>query len=160
MGGTSGSLSPVPALPVYGRVWATGNLDLVTPASGVWLPVPGCEITLSEPGTYEVTAESEGSINLLGTSGQGVVISVRLYNTNAGAVVPNGPRIMVSNSNNAAAGAVANGAHATHGYEVTVTSPTTLRLEAQRVTGGGTPTSFTGVLAGGTTLAFKKLGTL
>ncbi|MFV5995044.1 hypothetical protein ACNPQM_21965 [Streptomyces sp. NPDC056231] len=69
MAGTSGSLSPAPGLPVYGRVWATGNLDLVAPASGVWLPVPGCEITLSEAGTYEVTAESEGAINLLGTSG-------------------------------------------------------------------------------------------
>ncbi|MFF2964229.1 hypothetical protein ACFVT1_36300 [Streptomyces sp. NPDC057963] len=160
MTGTSGSLSPASALPVYGRVWATGNLDLVAPASGAWLPVPGCQITLPEAGTYEVTAESDGAINLLGVSGQGVVINIRLYDATAGAVVPNGARLLVANSNAASAAAIANGAHATHDYEVAVTGPTTLRMEAQRVTGGGAPISYTGVLAVGTTLAFKKLGTL
>ncbi|MFE6022348.1 hypothetical protein ACFQ6O_38365 [Streptomyces sp. NPDC056441] len=49
MAGTSGSLSPAPAQPIYGRVWATANLDLLAPPAGSWVAVPGCEITFRRP---------------------------------------------------------------------------------------------------------------
>ncbi|MFE7355330.1 hypothetical protein ACFU8Q_19550 [Streptomyces sp. NPDC057543] len=90
MAGTSGILSPVSAQPVYGRVWTSANLDLLAPPVGSWVAVPGCEITLPQAGTYEVTAEAEGSINQGGQSGQGTVICTRLFNTTAGAVVRTG----------------------------------------------------------------------
>ncbi|MEV5047352.1 hypothetical protein AB0N20_22620 [Streptomyces griseoincarnatus] len=140
--------------PQFGQAPSSGNLDLADTADGAWLPVPGAQVQLPEPGTYEVAYAAAGELNLWSQAQVGVGVLARLFNVTDGVPVPR------------AEGFIAFGARQTTGATygsatkaafITVTSPTTIRLEGTRTAGRAAAGSFTGIFANWTDVWWKKV---
>lgn len=145
---------PPPEPPVFGEVFSPG-VDLQAAASGAWVDVPGLEVVLPEAGTYELEGEVSGGFSFVAPGA--FVISIRLFDVTAGAAVPDGLRRVLFHNVTAPAGLneAINGAGSVHKF-LTVTGPTTIRLQAQKVIVGGTTTSI--ALNVANRLAYKKIG--
>lgn len=136
---------------VFGQAVATTtNLNAIP--SGTWVEVTNAQITLPQAGTYMISADVITSVDT--SSGGNTSISARLFNVTDGTMVPNTLRILSQSIN------YASGNHtAPVTTYITVTGPTTIRLEAQKNIVSGTPTAhvFSNPVAGLTTLGFHKL---
>lgn len=132
MTGTDGSITTLPA-PVYGEAAATENLVLTTAPLATWLPVVGAEVTLTEPGTYRVTAQVQGQITQNGPATQGQVINLhaRMFNATDGVPLGAGEFIPVAGFTHGSADLVLIGEYATQDAFITITGPTTIRLEGR-----------------------------
>lgn len=134
MTGTEASLSRLDA--PTGLV--TGAVNLQPTASGAWTPVTGAQITLPEPGRYLVAADARARISAFGPAN--VYISVRLFNVTAGAVVPQSTTLIFQTVTDGGQSATGNQTSSL-GVFVTVTAPTSIRLEAMRTNFIGTSTA-------------------
>lgn len=147
---------PEPPEPVLGQAAATANLDLLPAASGAWLPVPGAEITLPEAGIYELDYSAAGAVNIIGPAGGGAVVSARLFDTTASAEVPMSNTRVAGAALGSASSTSVQGAGSRRVF-VTVTGPTTIRLEGMKAVTNGTPASFTGIIGSQSGLSFLKV---
>lgn len=129
MTGTDGGIRPTPSA-VFGQAFATAPLTLTSAPLGSWLPVQGCEITLPAAGTYKVGAEVSAQVTQQGPATQAQVINLRarLFDVTAGAPVPNGDQTILAYNHNGAGLSLVVGCAPITRF-VTVTGPTTIRLE-------------------------------
>ncbi|MFE6549660.1 hypothetical protein ACFVHS_14875 [Streptomyces sp. NPDC057746] len=127
MSGTSGAYAPPP---VYGETTTAGTASLQTVASNTWVAT-GVEVTLPQAGTYAVSADLYSDIN--GTTPWAVAVNARLFDVTAATPVAGTTRRIQYDNVNDGGGSVLEfqNAGALHA-NVTVTAPTTIRLEGQR----------------------------
>lgn len=150
MSGTSGAYTPPP---VFGETTAGGVADLQAVPSDTWVTT-GVEVTLSTAGTYAVTADLYSDIN--GTTPWAVAVNARLFDATAGAPVPGAlRRVQYANVNDGGGTLMELQNAGSLDAFVTVTGPTTIRLEGTRTHVGfndSTQASLTGER-----LAFTKI---
>ncbi|GAA2697421.1 hypothetical protein GCM10010412_092250 [Nonomuraea recticatena] len=108
---------------------ADANLQAV--ASGTWVAT-GAQVVLPEAGTYDLSADCFSHINA--TTPWAVAINARLFNVASGTPVPGTTRrIQFGNINDPGGGTVMALQNAgSLNTSLTVTGPTTIRLEGQR----------------------------
>ncbi len=140
--------------PEFGQAPSSGNLSLVDTVDGAWLPVPGAQVQLPEPGTYEVAYAAAGELSLWSQAQVGISVLVRLFNVTDGTPVPRGQGLIVSAARQTTGATFGS---ATKAVFITVTSPTTIRLEGARMAGRAAAGSFTGIFANWTDVWWKKV---
>ncbi|MFF5668799.1 hypothetical protein ACFY8S_01460 [Streptomyces hygroscopicus] len=134
MTGTAGSVntsgSGFAALPA--------GVDLTSTASGAWIDL-GLSLALPAPGTYHLDAVVRGNLGRMGT-GENALITARLWDVTAGAIVPNSEAVVVqiSEFDPGAATALQWNSSTVISVEYKPTSPRTIRLEAARTDIAGT----------------------
>ncbi|MER7135396.1 hypothetical protein ABT358_02485 [Streptomyces sp. NPDC000341] len=154
MTGTSSGLRPV-----YhsDEVLLPAFVDLVATASGAWIN-SGLSVVLPGPGTYEVSATLHTVIATNPSSGSyNIAIAGRLWNVTAGAAVAGSQYTVQQTLDNNPASFNSDADSSTFHRFITVTVPTTVRLEVTRINTAGTPVSTTGLQTANTRLAFKKI---
>ncbi|MFF3654874.1 hypothetical protein [Streptomyces olivochromogenes] len=139
--------------PVSGEAFgADANLQAV--ASGAWVAT-GAQVLLPEAGTYALSADFYSHINA--TTPWAVAINARLFNVTAGAPVTGTTRrIQFGNINDPGGGTVMalQNAGSLNTF-LTVTGPTTIRLEGQRQHVGFNDSAQ--AILGGARLGFAKV---
>ncbi|MER6367436.1 hypothetical protein ABT255_03485 [Streptomyces mirabilis] len=139
--------------PVSGEAFgADANLQAV--ASGTWVAT-GAQVLLPEAGTYVLSADFYSHINA--TTPWAVAINARLFNVTAGAPATGTTRrIQFGNINDPGGGTVMalQNAGSLNTF-LTVTGPTTIRVEGQRQHVGFTDS--TQAVLGGPRLGFAKV---
>jgi hypothetical protein len=127
-------------------------VNLQPTASGTWVGV--LEVTLPQPGTYILDANVHG--RLWGKPPVNAVIYARLWNVTTNSLVPDSTRtINHLADSNTEIGQIGQRATAPISEEVTVTGPTTIRLQAARVNQSGAST-YADILSG-TSLRFARV---
>ncbi|MEU0061620.1 hypothetical protein, partial [Streptomyces sp. NPDC006334] len=114
------------------------GVDLTSAASGAWVDL-GLSLALPTAGTYHLDAVIRGNIGRMGT-GENALITARLWDVTAGAVVPDSAAIVVQISEFAGGAATAlqwNGSAAIS-VEYRAASPRTIRVEVARTDIAGT----------------------
>ncbi|MFE0545201.1 hypothetical protein [Streptomyces sp. NPDC058891] len=143
--------------PAFGEEFLPTFVDLVATASGDWINT-GLSVVLPEAGVYEVTAAVHTVITTNPTSGSfSIGIVARLFDVTAGGPIADTLYTIQQNANNNPTSAVADSDMGTFQKFVQVAGATTVRLEAARIDGSGTPIATTGVQVQTTRLAFKKI---
>ena len=132
------------------------NVNLQPTKSGTWVNTP-LQVTLPRPGTYILDANVHARI--WGDPRFNVVIYARLFNATSGTVLPNSLRLLDhlvdNNTGNAALGQRTT---APISELITVTGPTTIRLQAARVNQLGVSTRAEILAEGGfTSLRYAKV---
>ncbi|KAA9379615.1 hypothetical protein F5972_08135 [Microbispora cellulosiformans] len=114
------------------------GVDLTSTASGAWIDL-GLSLALPAAGTYHLDAVVRGNLGRMGT-GENALITARLWDVTAGAIVPNSEAIVVQISEFApgAATALQWNSSTAISVEYKPTSPRTIRLEAARTDIAGT----------------------
>lgn len=133
MAGTDASLR---SRSLFGQASGT-TLDLRTSAVGTWLALPGSDVNLPEPGTYELTADVHLTTQWSAAGRQIGGIFVRLFNVTANAAVAGSQRSIggedtpsgIANRYAAAMGSTT--------ARVTITAPATIRVQGARGYGAG-----------------------
>lgn len=115
--------------PVSGEaVGADANLQAV--AQGTWVAT-GAQVVLPEAGKYALSADFYSSITA--TTPWAVAINARLFNVTAGAAVPNSTRrVQFGNINDGGGTPMLLQNAGSINTFITVTGPTTIRLDGQR----------------------------
>lgn len=114
------------------------GVDLTSAASGAFVDL-GLSLALPMPGTYHLDAIVRGNLGRMST-GENAVITARLWDVTAGAIVPNSEAIVVQIAEFASGAATAlqwNSSTAIS-VEYKATSPRTIRLEVARTDIAGT----------------------
>lgn len=133
MTGTGASLR---SRPLFGQALG-GTLDLRAPALGTFLDLPSSDVVLPERGTYELTADIHLFTQWSAAGRQIGGIIVRFFNATAGAAVATSQRsIGWEDTPNGIAGRVASVEGSTSA-RVTITTPTTFRVQGARGFGAG-----------------------
>lgn len=116
--------------PVSGEAFGA-DADLQAVASGTWVATTA-QVVLPEAGTYSLSADVYSHI--AATTPWAVAINARLFNVTAGALVPGTTRrIQFGNINDPGGGTVMSLQNAgSLSALLTVTGPTTVRVEGQR----------------------------
>ncbi|MFH8577122.1 hypothetical protein [Streptomyces zaomyceticus] len=154
MTGTSSGLRPVTT---FDEVLLSAFVDLLSTANGAWIS-SGLAVTLPGPGTYEVTATLHTAISTNPSSGDYLIaINGRLFNVTAGAAVLGSQYTVQQNGDNNPSSFQVDSDLSSFTKFVTVTAPTTIRLEVNRINTSGTPVATTGLQVSNTRLAFKKI---
>jgi hypothetical protein len=114
------------------------GVDLTSTASGAWINL-GLSLALPAAGTYHLDAVVRGNIGRMGT-GENALVTARLWDVTAGAIVPNTEAIVVQISEFAPGTATALqwNSSTVISVEYMPTSPRTIRLEAARTDIAGT----------------------
>ncbi|SOE31797.1 hypothetical protein [Streptomyces sp. OK228] len=114
------------------------GVDLTSAASGAWVNL-GLSLALPTAGTYHLDAVVRGNIGRMGT-GENALITARLWDITAGAIVPDSQAIVVQIAEFApgAATALQWNSSAAISVEYKPTSPRTIRLEVARTDIAGT----------------------
>ncbi|WP_214413110.1 hypothetical protein [Sphaerisporangium fuscum] len=128
---------PVPSTEHHQLAWPSGiaylpaRVNLLPTVSGTWVNT-GLEVTLPQAGTYALDLNVR--TRLTGLPPVNVYIVGRLWDVTSGAALPNSERILnqVYDNTLLAAGAVGGNVTAPISELVTVSGPTTIRLEVQR----------------------------
>lgn len=120
--------------PVSGEAFGTGlggGADLQPVASGTWVTT-GAQVVLPEAGTYDLSADFYSHINA--TTPWAVAIDARLFNVTTNAAVPGASRrVQFGNINDPGGGTVMALQNAgSLNTRITVSGPTTIRLEGAR----------------------------
>lgn len=138
--------------PVSGQT--SGSVALQSTAFNTWVAVTGAEVTLPQAGVYEVIADVQGGVIMVG-SVVNAIIQARLFDVTANAVVPLTARTLVLFAATPADGVT----HTLHGnasaaalYQVA--GPTTIRVEGLKRVDSGTTT---GEVVAATNFRFKKV---
>ncbi|MEU6628464.1 hypothetical protein ABZ905_09230 [Streptomyces parvus] len=154
MTGTSSGLRPVfPS----DEVLLPAFVDLVATASGAWVNT-GLSLVLPVPGKYEISATLHTVIATNQSSGSfNIAIVGRLWNATAGAAVAGSQYTVQQTLDNDPTSFNSDADSATFHRFITVTAPTTIRLEVARINTSGTPVPTTGLQNANTRLAFKKI---
>ncbi|MGW4420497.1 hypothetical protein [Streptosporangium sp. NPDC004631] len=122
-----------------GITYLPANVDLQPTASGTWANT-GLQVTLPVAGTYALDLNVRARLQ----AGPPVntYMVARLWNVTSGTVVPNSERILsqLIDYTAAGAGAIAKNTTSPISERITVTGPTTIRLQAQRVNAAGAST--------------------
>lgn len=127
MAGTDAHYEP-PA--IFGQSFPSFT-DVSATASGTWVDAPGSDLVLPEAGTYLVQADVIGSLN--STVPTNVSVSARLFNVTTGGAVPNTTRPVVQVASGDTGGyTLADNDVVPITRYITVTGPTTIRLQASR----------------------------
>ena len=122
------SVSAAQPAPIPGRGITTLHTNVDLPP-GVWTDTP-LEVNLPRPGTYELDADVRG--RLRGVPPLNTYISARLWNVTSRAAVPESERLVYQVINENPGNAQAAGNQTAPISElIRVTSPTTIRLQAQ-----------------------------
>jgi hypothetical protein len=139
-----------------GIAYLSRNVNLQPTASGTWVNTP-LQVTLPQPGTYILDANVHARI--WGTPRFNVVIFGRLLDVTSGTVVPNSLRLL-DHLVDANAGNAPRGQRVTAPISelITVTGPTTIRLQAARVNQIGASTRAEILAVGGfTSLRYARV---
>ncbi|MFJ7489682.1 hypothetical protein ACIQZB_00225 [Streptomyces sp. NPDC097727] len=125
--------------PVNGQ--ASGSTGLQESPYDTWVPVPGAQLTLPEPGVYELVADIQGGVIMVG-SVSNAIIQARIFDVTANAAVPLSTRSIFLFAATPADGVT----HTIHGnasaaafYQVA--APMTIRVEALKHVDSGTTTA-------------------
>jgi hypothetical protein len=115
------------------------NVNLQPTASGTWVST-GLDVTLPEAGTYALDLDVRTRFSAIPPVNTFVV--GRLWNVTAGAVLPNSERILSQLIDGTPVGAGGIGKNTTSpiSERITVSGPTTIRLQAQRTNAAGAST--------------------
>lgn len=137
--------------PVSGQT--SGTAGLGGSPYDTWVPAPA-SLTLPEAGVYELDANVQGGVIMVG-SVSNAIVQARLFNVTAGTVVPLTTRTLVLFAATPAAGVT----HTLHGnasasalYQVA--GPTTIRVEGLKHVDSGTTT---GEVVAATNFRFVKV---
>lgn len=146
---TSGQLR---TKPVSGQT--SGAVSLQNSAFNTWVAVPGASLTLPEAGLYEVIADVQGGVIMVG-SVVNATVQARLFDVTANAVVPLTARTLVLFAATPAVGVT----HTLHGNASAaalyrVTAPRTVRVEGLKHVDSGTTT---GEIVSAVNFRFKKV---
>jgi hypothetical protein len=155
MTGTASALRPTPVFGEAVMPPGSTNLSPGTTASGQYVST-GVQVVLPEPGTYELEADVRTAIAV--PSGN-QWISARLFNVTAGTAVPNTERLITQGSTNGTMGVQKNETGPLHAF-LTVTAPTTVRLEGARSDSIANASTSASILSDGngrTTLRFVRI---
>lgn len=155
---TSGLFVPASlAAETHGTAGASDNL--LAAGAGVYVALSGMSILLPEPGRYLLSADVRASIG--GTPPVNAFVTARLFNVTAGAVLPDSARIVIqANAQAPAVGDFAEQSTVSIHEILTVTAPTTIRLEAAHFVTSGTVTvsnSVNSVTAGRNRLGYERI---
>ena len=121
-----------------GIAYLPATVDLQPTRSGTWVNT-GLQVTLPNPGTYALDANVQGRI--WGNPPVNVVIFARLFDVDAGTVLPRSTRLVDHLvDNNAGDASIGIRMTAPISERITVTAPTTIRLQATRVNQRGAST--------------------
>ena len=155
---TSGLYVPPPlADETHGTAGVSDNL--LAAGAGVYVALAGMSILLPEPGRYLLSADVRASIG--GTPPVNAFVTARLFNVTAGAALPNSARIVTqANAQAPAVGDFADQSTAPIHEILTVTAPTTIRLEAAHFVTSGTVTvsnSVNSLTAGRNRLGYERI---
>ncbi|MFD4973464.1 hypothetical protein [Streptomyces sp. NPDC058424] len=128
--------APAPAATRGGIAHLQTNLDLQPTPSGTWTD-SSLQVTLPRAGTYNLDLDVRG--RLQGTPPVDAYIVARLWNVTSNAALPQSERL-VNQINDRNPGDAQEGRNTTVAISerITVNSPTTIRLQAKRVTDLGT----------------------
>lgn len=125
--------------PVSGQ--ASGSVGLQGAPYDTWVAVTGAQVTLPEAGVYEVIADMQGGVIMVG-SVVNAYLAARLFDVTANAVVPLTVRTILLFAATPAAGVT----HTLHGnasaaalYQVA--GPTTIRVEGLKHVDSGSTTA-------------------
>ncbi|MGH3388205.1 MAG: hypothetical protein ACRDOO_04940 [Actinomadura sp.] len=129
--------SPVPSRAHYqlpmnsGISYLPARVDLQNVPSGTWVNT-GLQVTLPTAGTYALDLNVRTRLN--GVPPFNVFIVGRLWNVTAGSALPNSERILhqIADHTGQGAGQIGNNRTAPISERITVTGPTTIRLDVQR----------------------------
>ncbi|GII87042.1 hypothetical protein Ssi03_50320 [Sphaerisporangium siamense] len=116
------------------------RVNLQPTASGAWVGT-GLAVTLPHAGTYALDLNVR--TRLTGVPPVNAYVVGRLWNTTAGALVPNSERLLsqILDTTPLAAGAIGKNETAPISEYITVNGPTTIRLEVQRTNASGASTA-------------------
>lgn len=150
----------VPA-PVTGQAYGpdpSSSNDLLSVAPGVYVPLTGVQVVLPAAGTYRLEADVRAAIG--GTPPVNAFVVARLFNVTAGAALANSARMIVQANVQVAGNDFAEQNTSPITEELTVTGPTTIRVEATHVINSGVVTvsnANNSQANGRTRLAFEKI---
>ncbi|WP_336317592.1 choice-of-anchor C family protein [Streptomyces lavendofoliae] len=111
--------------PVFGEAVSPG-VDVSPVPVDQWTAVPGAQVSLDEPGVYEVTAVIRGQFNSPAGVDTDAWMTGRLFNVTTGQELPNTETLIIYRRETQVP---AIGTTATTFAYVTVTSPTVIRVE-------------------------------
>jgi hypothetical protein len=119
-----------------GIAYLPANVDLQPTASGTWTNT-GLQVTLPEAGTYALDLDVRTRFS--GVPPVNTFMVGRLWNVAAGTTLPNSERILSQLIDGTPAGAGGIGKNTTTpiSEHITVSGPTTIRLQAQRTNAVG-----------------------
>ncbi|MEV0354091.1 hypothetical protein AB0H88_50830 [Nonomuraea sp. NPDC050680] len=122
-----------------GIAYLPANVDLQPTASGTWVNT-GLQVTLPSAGTYALDLDVRA--RLQGVPPVNTYMVARLWNVASGAALPNSERILsqLIDTTSAGAGIIAKNTTSPISERITVTGPTTIRLQAQRTNAFGAST--------------------
>jgi hypothetical protein len=122
-----------------GIAYLPANVDLQPTASGTWVNT-GLQVTLPRAGTY--TLDLDVRARLQGVPPLNTYMVARLWNVTSGTALPNSERILsqLIDATPAGAGIIAKNTTSPISEHITVTGPTTIRLQAQRTNTSGAST--------------------
>ncbi|MCA1844554.1 MAG: hypothetical protein LC792_15455 [Actinobacteria bacterium] len=139
MTGTAGSYQPPAKAPVYG--WTEGP-NLLSPVpdgdATVWTDVPGAQVTLPEAGTYDLDVVVNGTMTTTAAVTD-AALNARFWDQTKGLWI-GGSWATVVQYTSSAAGAVKLGSTSTVSAQYTVTGPTVVRAQGQKVINAGSLT--------------------
>ncbi|MGV9913408.1 hypothetical protein [Streptomyces tendae] len=144
--------------PAYDEKLLQAFVDLVATPDGAWIDST-LSVDLPEAGVYELSATLHTVIAVNPSSGPfNISISGRLWNVQTAAAVIGSQYTAQQWAANAAPPNFESDADlCTFHKFMTVTGPTTVRLEVMRQNTSGTPVSTTGLQVANSRLAFKKI---
>ncbi|MFF2964230.1 hypothetical protein ACFVT1_36305 [Streptomyces sp. NPDC057963] len=125
--------------PVHGQT--SGVVSLQDAAYDTWVPVTGAQLTLPEPGVYELVADVQGGLIMVG-SVSNAILQARLFDVTANAAVPLSTRSIFLFAATPADGVthtLHSNASAAALYQVA--GPATIRVEALKRVDSGTTTA-------------------
>lgn len=146
MSASASATAPVPASSTHNRpsarfgiAYLPANVDLQPTASGTWVDT-GLQVTLPKAGTYALDLDVRA--RLQGVPPVNTFMVGRLWNVDAAAALPNSERILSQLIDTTATGAgiIAKNTTSPISEYITVTAPTTIRLQAQRTNASGAST--------------------
>ncbi|MCG5220840.1 hypothetical protein [Streptosporangium sp. KLBMP 9127] len=122
-----------------GIAYLPANVDLQPTASETWVDT-GLQVTLPKAGTYALDLDVRA--RLQGVPPVNTYMVARLRNVTSGSVIPNSERILsqLIDFTTAGAGIIAKNTTSPISERITVTRPTTIRLQAQRTNSVGAST--------------------
>jgi hypothetical protein len=148
-------------VPVTGETYGAGagsTNDLLPAGPGVYVPLAGMQVTLPEAGTYRLEADVRAAIG--GTPPLNAFITARLFNVTAGTPLPDSARIVIQANVQVSGNDFAEQSTIPITEEITVTGPTTIRVEATHIVTMGTVTvanSQNSPTNGRTRLAYERI---
>lgn len=141
-----------------GIAYLPANVDLQPTTSGTWINT-GLRVTLPRPGTYALDLDVRA--RLQGVPPINTYLVARLWNVTSGTVIPNSERILsqLIDDTAADAGTIAKNTTSPISEHITVTRPTTIQLQAQRINviGASTIAAIWSDGAGRTSFRFDRI---